>query len=127
MILDKFNIHNVKNEITNLPLHDDYTNTHLLNDFHHIKYHHNTDQDDNVFSEIYEYITEGMDKNHKMCNHIQCKHFQRHFADRSMLYRTVNNSINNNNHMEYTSRLISRIHVYFIHSYDMDRLTLDEI
>eukprot|EP01084_Bolivina_argentea_P293096 504054_1 len=133
IILDKFNT--ISNELNmniksnykterlfiEMPFNNGYNNTQLLNDFHHIKYHHNVDQNDCAFAQIYGYITNGMDQ---LCNHAQCKHFKRHFKDRSSLNYRLNN---NNNGEAYTKRLISRIHVYFIHSYDMDRLTLDEI
>eukprot|EP01084_Bolivina_argentea_P107285 191817_1 len=58
MILDKFNIiiDEPNNEIAK-SFNNSYTNTQLLNDFHHIKYDHNVDDDDNAFAKMYEYIT----------------------------------------------------------------------
>eukprot|EP01084_Bolivina_argentea_P283383 485324_1 len=68
------------------------------------------------------------------CDAMKCNHFQRHYADRSKLKNeciaSENSIINVNDydvHEQYAIQLIGRIHVYFVHSYDIDRLTPTEI
>eukprot|EP01084_Bolivina_argentea_P264922 448923_1 len=102
-------------------IQNNYTHTDLLNDYHHIKYFHNADNNDNIFAKIYEYCT-----NHIQiaCNVSKCKLVQRHYRDRST---PSNQYIFEHHNDNYKIELISRIHVYFIHSYDINRLTLDEI
>eukprot|EP01084_Bolivina_argentea_P077880 141330_1 len=110
--------------IENIFTGNDYSNTDFLNDFHHIKYSHKADDDDIQFNKIYTFFIEDIKD---ICKK-QCKHIQRHFVDRFKL----NNECTSNNNTDtvrndYTLRLISRIHVYFIHSYHINRLTLPEI
>eukprot|EP01084_Bolivina_argentea_P267388 453863_1 len=57
----------------------------------------------------------------------KCKHAQRHYRDRSKLTNAYNLSDNDENDIDRIIDLISRIHVYFVHSYGINRLTLDEI
>eukprot|EP01084_Bolivina_argentea_P077879 141329_1 len=101
-----------------------YSNTDLLNDFHHIKYDHKADNNDIQFNQIYTFFIE---KIKDICKQKQCKHIQQHFLDRS---KSINEYASNySTHTicnNYTLRLISRIHVYFIHSYHINRLTLHE-
>eukprot|EP01084_Bolivina_argentea_P271485 461985_1 len=105
--------------IENIFTNNHYSNTDLLNDFHHIKYDHNADDDDIQFQQIYTFFMEPIKD---ICQQKQCKHIQRHFLDRSKL---INECTSNNS--SYTLRLISRIHVYFIHSYHINRLTMHEV
>eukprot|EP01084_Bolivina_argentea_P188455 324427_1 len=101
-----------------------YTKTHLLNDFNHIKYHHNADENNEVFANIYKYLTQ----NNKMnCSASKCKGIERHYQDRSKFstqYFRQDHEVDFNN--EYIFKLITRIHVYFIHSYDINRLSVNE-
>eukprot|EP01084_Bolivina_argentea_P077878 141328_1 len=57
-----------------------YSNTDLLNDFHHIKYGHKADDDDVQFNKIYTFFIEDIKD---ICKQKQCKHIQQHFLDRS--------------------------------------------
>eukprot|EP01083_Nonionella_stella_P083339 230384_1 len=111
-----------------------YTNTSLLNDFHHIKYTHHADDDDSVFSKIHTYFVNEIGT---VCNEKQCRFISRHYRDRSTLQNQLNDCILsdekhdndgfNPHDRRYMMDLISRIHVYFIHSYHLNRLTMDEV
>eukprot|EP01083_Nonionella_stella_P232714 820616_1 len=59
-----------------------YTNTSLLNDFHHVKYIHDADDNDEAFAKLYEYFTDEIGT---ICNEKQCRFIQRHYRDRSVL------------------------------------------
>eukprot|EP01083_Nonionella_stella_P135637 412599_1 len=59
-----------------------YTNISLLNDFHHIKYMHHVDDDDDAFSEIYHHFIDGIAT---LCNEKQCRFIIRRYRDRSVL------------------------------------------
>eukprot|EP01084_Bolivina_argentea_P156657 273015_1 len=98
---------------------NDYSRTQLINDFHHIKYDHYADSDDYKFAAIYNYITSNTSN---ICQFKRCHHVQRHYRGRSKLI----NQYNLQHDDGYSIELISRIHVYFIHSYDINRLTLKE-
>eukprot|EP01083_Nonionella_stella_P106435 307227_1 len=108
-----------------------YTNTSLLNDFHHIKYTHHADDDDDVFSKIHVYFMDGIGT---ACNQKKCQFIRRHYRDRSKFYddhfnatqRQDNNGFNSHD-ARYMMDLISRIHVYFIHSYHIIRFTMEEL
>eukprot|EP01084_Bolivina_argentea_P276330 471491_1 len=139
-ILTKFkpilqrNISNVcKDEVEQLITEiftDNYTKTHLLNDFNHIKHNHNVDENDLLFAKCFEYLTNDPKTN---CNYSTCKPIERHYQDRSKLSNQyiLSDSKSNDDTVEfnhqYIIRLINSIHVYFIHSYDINRLTLNEI
>eukprot|EP01083_Nonionella_stella_P083340 230386_1 len=111
-----------------------YTNTSLLNDFHHIKYTHHADDDDSVFSKIHTYFVNEIGT---VCNEKQCRFISRHYRDRSTLQNQLNDCILsdekhdndgfNPHDRRYMMDLISRIHVYFIHSYHLNRFTMHEL
>eukprot|EP01083_Nonionella_stella_P221283 790744_1 len=108
-----------------------YTNTSLLNDFHHVKYIHDADDNDEAFAKIYEYFTDGIGT---ICNEKQCRFIERHYRDRSVLQNDYilsdekhDNDEFNPHESRYMMDLISRIHVYFIHSYHINRFTLNEV
>eukprot|EP01084_Bolivina_argentea_P081688 147896_1 len=126
-ILNQFNVINEDKDVTQNMIHDvfnenEYTILDLLNDFHHIKYNHKTDDSDQNFAEIYEYFVDEMDT---ICKQNQCNHIRRHY-NRSKLDNN-DNIYENDMHNECTIRIINRIHVYFIHSYDINRFRLDEL
>eukprot|EP01084_Bolivina_argentea_P015196 28412_1 len=61
-------------------INNDYTNTHLLNDFHHIKHYH--DENDSTFNELSKYYTNDMTH---ICKIDKCEHIDRYYRDRSVL------------------------------------------
>eukprot|EP01083_Nonionella_stella_P159508 520392_1 len=122
---------NLMNKFALIFIDNHYTNTSLLNDFHHIKYAHHADDNDDAFSKIHEYLIDGIDT---VCNEKQCMFITRYFRERSILqHKCILNDETNDND-RYNSHdhhsmmeLISRIHVYFIHSYDLNRFTMHEL
>eukprot|EP01084_Bolivina_argentea_P219381 372099_1 len=92
--------------LNELFINNKYTNTKLLNDFHHIKYHHKTDDDDKQFDKIHAYIKDDATMK---CDLKQCNHIERHHLDRSKLINeytlpTDNNRVDNDDELynEYT-------------------------
>eukprot|EP01083_Nonionella_stella_P003583 10304_1 len=122
---------NFMDELTSIFTPNHYTNTSLLNDFHHIKYTHHVDDDDAVFAKTYEYFVGGIGT---VCDGRQCRFMSRHYRDRPTLqsdYTLNDETQDNDEYNPYDSRymidLISRVHVYFIHSYHINRFTLNEV
>eukprot|EP01084_Bolivina_argentea_P284079 486731_1 len=107
--------------INDLFIANKYTNTMLLNDFHHMMYTHDIDENEkhNKFHEIYTKLTNNMNI---ICDVEKCKHIQRHWRDRTKSDIHAND-LNN----QSTINLVSTIHVYFIHLYDINRLKPDEM
>eukprot|EP01083_Nonionella_stella_P200706 734775_1 len=116
------------NQFASIFVSNCYTNTSLLNDFHHIKYVHRADDNDEAFSKIHEYFIDGIDT---VCDGNQCLLIGRYYRDRSILRILRNEAQDNDEHNphdpQYMMDLISRIHVYFIHSYHINRFTMDEL
>eukprot|EP01084_Bolivina_argentea_P173419 300368_1 len=99
-------------------MNNNYTNTNLLNDFDHIKYNHHAD-DDSQFEKMTSYFVDAK------CNPETCKHIKSRSKEQSNKY-----TLQNNDDVllkdECTMRLIGRIHVYFFHSYDINKFTSNE-
>eukprot|EP01083_Nonionella_stella_P200708 734779_1 len=116
------------NQFASIFVSNCYTNTSLLNDFHHIKYVHRADDNDEAFSKIHEYFIDGIDT---VCDGNQCLLIGRYYRDRSILRILRNEAQDNDEHNphdpQYMMDLISRIHVYFIHSYHINRFTTHEL
>eukprot|EP01084_Bolivina_argentea_P262237 443409_1 len=96
--------------IHNIFIKYDYTNTKLLDDFHHVKYYHNVDDDHAKFAEIFHFFTQGNDA---FCDIQKCEHVNVYYRDRSKLsnaYILTNNILSNH---RFVFDTISRIHVYF--------------
>eukprot|EP01084_Bolivina_argentea_P003496 6570_1 len=118
------NNQNIMNWIKIIFTQNEYNNTNLLDDFYHIKYEHQIDGDDSEFAKVHNYLLVSQ------CNINTCKHFERYHRDRTKLsnqYYLNSEHTNNGSNAPYTLELISRIHVYFLHSYDTNRLKLKEI
>eukprot|EP01084_Bolivina_argentea_P251525 421871_1 len=129
IILNTFNDKNMENkdaneltQLINTIFNDHYTNTQLINDFNHIKYHHHADDKDEIFAETFKHFTNSMQTD---CHFQKCKSIERRYKDRSKLINkyTISTDTKHNNyydfHNEYIIKLITRIHVYFLHSYDL--------
>eukprot|EP01084_Bolivina_argentea_P100682 180694_1 len=103
---------------------DDYSKSKLLIDFYVIKYDHSIEKNNESFDKVFRYLT-----NSGIICDISCKHIQRHYIDRTKLfneYITLSNNVNSKLRIEHQRilQLIARIHIYFIHSYDINiRLT----
>eukprot|EP01084_Bolivina_argentea_P104019 186302_1 len=103
-------------------INDKYTIIQLVNDYDHIKYGHKVDNDDNEFAKVYAYFTQNT---LTICNIHNCKYIDRHYMNRSKL---ISQSISNENSSRDNCiiNLITKMHVYFIHSYDINRRTVKE-
>eukprot|EP01084_Bolivina_argentea_P123230 218384_1 len=109
-----------------------YNNTHLLNDFNHVKYgiNHHVEEDNQQFEKIYNYMTNN---GKTICDPNKCQYVKRYYRDRTKLsneYFLENDNSNNHEDVvknKHTINLISKIHVYFIHSYHISRLNLDDM
>eukprot|EP01083_Nonionella_stella_P221285 790747_1 len=73
---------NLEDKFASIFIRNGYTNTSLLNDFHHIKYMHHADDNDDAFSKIYEHVIDGIST---VCNEKKCRCIIRHYRDRSIL------------------------------------------
>eukprot|EP01084_Bolivina_argentea_P014828 27739_1 len=100
-----------------------YNATALLDDFLHIKYHHHIQNDEDQFNAMYDYLTKDINLK---CDVSKCYYIQLHYRDRTPLSNNILNE-NIDNNQTYLIDLISRIHTFFIHSYDVNKLTLKEI
>eukprot|EP01084_Bolivina_argentea_P299303 515905_1 len=108
-----------------------YTESQLLNDFNHLKFDHNIDNNDIQFSKLFQHLKHNYDIR---CD-LTCKHIKQYYIGRDKSFSehissTDDMDIYNAFDFEYGHilQLISRIHVYFIHSYDINsRLTPKQI
>eukprot|EP01084_Bolivina_argentea_P154158 268764_1 len=60
-------------------LQNNYSNTQLVDDYHHIQDHHQVD-DDETFDKIFQYFTNNMTT---QCDIQKCHHIKTHYRDRS--------------------------------------------
>eukprot|EP01084_Bolivina_argentea_P211090 359121_1 len=97
-----------------------YTNINLLDDFHHVKYEHQVEEDIEKFEQIFNSM------HGRNCSISTCKHLQHHYRDRTQVSTQTTKQANHSEN-EYALNLISRIHTYLIHSYDLNKLTMEEI
>eukprot|EP01084_Bolivina_argentea_P077876 141322_1 len=99
--------------INNIICNGQYSDVELLNDFYHIKYDHNTNDDPDQFTLFYKYAL-GNDISVLNCDSNNChSDYRRNRSIVSSQYTTLH--------------ILSRIHVYFIHSHDIAQLNDDEI
>eukprot|EP01084_Bolivina_argentea_P280369 479471_1 len=88
----------------------------LMNDFYHIKYDHNTNDNTESFDAFNQYLTDS--NNSLKCDMSHCPSVQRYYRNRNQLQHTEN---------AYSINILSRCHTYFIHSYEISRFTPNEI
>eukprot|EP01084_Bolivina_argentea_P303078 523210_1 len=126
--LSAFTNDNTKQQLMPISqIDDNYTIIQLLNDYNHIKHDHNVDNDDNEFDKIYEFFKQAINT---PCSVAKCGYVERYYMDRSKLsneYNFHNKNIDNDNKLKLycIMNIISKIHVYFMHSYDINRLKPD--
>eukprot|EP01083_Nonionella_stella_P153768 494450_1 len=110
---------------------DKYTSTMLLDDFHHIKYQH-INYNDNELHAIINNIRTAK------CDITNCHHVIRHYKDRTqtntvVLYpqsKTRTEKLKQgylHQNEGYLINLVSRIHTYFVHSYDINVMSPIEL
>eukprot|EP01084_Bolivina_argentea_P189769 326278_1 len=124
-------IHQTINDVIDVPLnenqnikhiyHDDYDNSSLLNDFHHLLFNH-----DNQLEDIYDNLTQF-----QKCNASNCFIMRRNYRNRER-----NNGIRlrkmyfnlDDKYDLVQQQLLDKIHCYFYHSLDTGyRLSKDEL
>eukprot|EP01084_Bolivina_argentea_P195719 335680_1 len=98
-----------------------YSNIKLMNDFYHIKYDHQTNDNLHEFDSFYNYLCDN--HNALKCDIDDCFSAKRYYS-RRRAYDPIQNS--NSNH-SLTLKILCRIHTYFIHAYDTVQLNGDEI
>eukprot|EP01084_Bolivina_argentea_P077003 139597_1 len=131
--IEEIDIQTKTNKLVNNLLSDkdiNYSNVHvkLMNDFYHIKYNHNINDDRTQFDEFHQYLTDN--KNKLTCDMNYCKSVERYNRNRNKLLSIqLDNTANDNNDIkdQYSLFLLSRIHTFFIHSFETAILTNDEI
>eukprot|EP01084_Bolivina_argentea_P156658 273018_1 len=96
----------------------------LLSDFYHIKYDHNTCEDDKQFNEFYKHLFE--ENNVLECDITGCHAAKRHYNRRNISKSMSAQNIFKH-HDQYLFDIICQIHTDCIHSYQTTRLTLDEL
>eukprot|EP01084_Bolivina_argentea_P264051 447149_1 len=113
-------LQNEVNDMINniIPADVSYSNVQLINDFYHIKYDHNINDDLNQLCSFHKYLFDNEDV--LKCDISYCESAKRYYDGRN---RSYNSSKDNTNLLH----LICRIHTYLIHAYETDRLTADEI
>lgn len=101
-----------------------YTVTDLLNDVHHLKYEHGVDSDDEKFDEIFRFLTDVLSGN--PCIVSECQYLQRHYRERGALKNEYKLTSSDDINDDVLMNTMSMIHCYFIHSFDLNRLTKQE-
>ena len=99
---------------------DDYSVTHLLDDFHHLKYEHNIDQDDALFDSAYEFFKDSMSGNG--CDVDVCPFLERHRRDRGQ----PDDDSKGDEVDSLIMDTLSMIHCYLLHSYETQRFSKEE-
>ena len=100
-----------------------YSVTELMNDLNHIKYEHGVDRDDAKFDAAFDFFKDSMTGTN--CNVNECSLVQRHFRDRGRVILSGNTS--NIDHDSQTKMdAMAMAHCYFLHSFDISRLTKEE-
>eukprot|EP01083_Nonionella_stella_P280424 954031_1 len=113
--------------IQNVLANGQYSNVQLMNDFYHIKYNHNTNDDPHQFDQFYHYL---YDNEHALqCDIALCQAAQNYFHRR---YQTSFIPLKDAEHGDpeeadlFTFNILCRVHTYFIHSHDVSQLPDDE-
>eukprot|EP01083_Nonionella_stella_P108569 315880_1 len=111
--------------VINLLGDEQYSIVELLNNFYHIKYDHNVNNDPHQFNLFYYYLFDN-EMNTLQCDTNDCKSVKRYSNRRNRSFNCSQRSTHNDAGT-YSLDLLCRIHTYFMHSYDMYQLTPDEI
>ena len=93
-----------------------YNVVQLLDDINCLKYDHEVDRKDDKFDEIYEFFKESMTGNE--CDVNECEHVRRHYRNRGE--RELKGQGTDYSLLMDT---VSMMHCYFVHSFDIDRLS----
>ena len=95
-----------------------YSATNLLDDFYHILYVHGVDADDNNFDDVFSFFADTLLGG---CSAGDCKYLRQHYRDRGSPLLNVDDEPD-----EFLMDIMTMIHCYFLHSFDLYRLTKEE-
>jgi len=104
---------------------NEYSSTDLLNDFHYVKRVYNLDNDDEAFAKIYQLLRADLSPCDAAKSSFVARHYRSRLMDDSKKGDTEMN-VPTDPSAEHTKELIAQIHVYFLHAYDINRLTPKE-
>ena len=98
----------------------------LLDALNHLKCDHGVDEHDDEFDKIFAFFEASMTGNH--CDVNDCEHVKRHYSDRRrrQLHIGPDHDHVADHEREQLLDTIAMIHCYFVHSFDIDRLTKEE-
>eukprot|EP01083_Nonionella_stella_P044796 120511_1 len=97
-----------------------HRNVQLLNDFYHIKYEHNTNNDPNQFNAFYQFVSDH--DSALACDINNCQSVNRHYQRNESVITSQTNTKD-----ACAFNMIDRIHTYCIHSHEISQLTNAEI
>ena len=97
----------------------EYSATKLLDDLHHLQYDHNLNNDDVKFDAAFDFFSGCLSE--KGCNVNECPFMRRHYRKRGREEAAHLDSGDN-----ILMDTMAQIHCYFLHSFDIDRLTKEE-
>ena len=96
----------------------------LLDALNHLKCDHGVDENNDEFDKIFAFFEASLTGNH--CDVNDCEHVKRHYSDRRRRQRHYQYDQMVDHKHEQLLDTISMIHCYFVHSFDIDRLTKEE-
>ena len=99
-----------------------YNNVELLNDTYHLKYAHKTISDSDQFQAFYNFL--HGDEQVLQCDINDCRSVKRYYSHRRRSGKQSSPSVEGG---AYSLYLICRFHSFFVHSYDLSRLTPQEV
>ena len=97
----------------------EYSATKLLDDFHHLQYEHGLNKDDTKFDAAYEFLKECTVENG--CDVNECPFMTRHYRQRGR-----EDGGHHDADDDALINIMAQIHCYFLHSFDINRLTKEE-
>eukprot|EP01083_Nonionella_stella_P079918 219381_1 len=103
------------------------SNVELMNDFYHVKYEHNTNDDPHTFDLFYQYLCDG--DNVLQCDITHCQAARRFFNRRHQTKPSFEDTENKEETRSTgfgTFHILCRIHTYFVHSHDVSQLSDQE-
>eukprot|EP01084_Bolivina_argentea_P289133 496414_1 len=117
--------HNCQQLIHNILDNEQYSHIKLINDFHHIIYDHNVNDNAKQFNIFHAYLCEN--KNTLPCNIDHCESAKRYYNRQRTLLGIQNKDDTEENINDiYSLNLLCKMHTYFIHGHHTLQLTDDE-
>ena len=111
--------HSVIQSVKSVMEKHEYSATKSLDDLHHLQYDHDLNKDDTKFDAAYEFFTDS--SSGKGCDVNECPFMMRHYRVRGR-----ENGGHHDADDDVLIDIMSQIHCYFLHSFDINRLTKEE-